>query len=102
MCKKQGFRDTTAIKQQRRLMILSNLTIVCSYPYSCLNVPVELVDCHMVGCASLFHHICQGGYVAMHEIDIDIAERKLSCDCVDDIQIGGKPDKLMKVGHITM
>ena len=38
----------------------------------------------------------------MHEIDLDRAERKICCNCVDDIWIGGKPDKLKKVQHSTV
>ena len=40
--------------------------------------------------------------MAMHEIDLGGAERKLFCDCVDDIRMGGKPEKLKKVGNITV
>ena len=38
----------------------------------------------------------------MHEIDIDGAERKICHDCVDDLRIGGKPEKLKKMVHITV
>ena len=35
----------------------------------------------------------------MHEINIDRAERKICRDCVDELWIGGKPEKLKKLGH---
>ena len=35
----------------------------------------------------------------MHDIDIDGAERKICRDCVDKLQMGGKPEKLKKLGH---
>ena len=38
-----------------------------------------------------------GGGVAMHEIDIDRAEEKIFHNCVDDLWMGGKPEKLNKV-----
>ena len=63
-----------AIKQQRQLAILSNLTIICSYRSSCIDLPVALVDCMVEGCVSRLHHVCKGGYVAMHDIDIGGAE----------------------------
>ena len=66
--KKTGFRATAAIKQQRRLTILE---IVCSYHYSCLDLPMALVGFKVEGCASRLHHVYQGGYVAMHEINLD-------------------------------
>ena len=34
-----------------------------------------------------------GGYVAMHEVDIDRAERNIGYDCVDKLQMGGKTEK---------
>ena len=40
--------------------------------------------------------------MAMYEIDIDGAERKICCDCVDKLWMGGKPKKLKKVQHITV
>ena len=76
--------------------------MVCSYIYYCIDLPVALVDCHMEGCASRLHHICQGEYVAMHEIDLDGAERNIFCNCVDDLWMGGKPEKLNKVRHSTV
>ena len=51
--------------------------MVCSYRSSCLDLPVVLVDFQMKGCDSCFHHVCQGGYVAMHEIDLDREELKV-------------------------
>ena len=76
--------------------------MVCSYHSSCLEFNVMLVDFKMEGCASRLHHVRQGGYVVMHEIDLGGAERKICCDCVDKLWMGGKPDKLKKVGHNTV
>ena len=71
--------------------------MVCSYRSSCLDLPVALVDCMVEGCASRLHHVCQGGYVAMHEIDIGRAERKICCDFVDEIWVGDKPEQIEEV-----
>ena len=38
----------------------------------------------------------------MHEIYLDGAERKIFCDCVEELRVGGKPEKLKKVGNITV
>ena len=54
---------------------------------------------HMRICESRLHHVCQGGYVAMHGIDIDRVELNIFPDCVDKICIGGKPEKLKRVQH---
>ena len=40
--------------------------------------------------------------MAMHAIDIDVAERKICHNCVDEIWMGGKPKKLKKVKHSTV
>ena len=40
--------------------------------------------------------------MAMHEINIDGAQRKICRNCVDELWMGGKPDNLKKVGHITV
>ena len=40
--------------------------------------------------------------MAMHEIDLDGAERDIFRNCVDKLLMGGKPDKLNKVGHRTV
>ena len=52
-----------------------NSKMVCSYRSSCLDLPVALVGCYMKGYESRLYHVCQGGYVAMHAIDLDGAER---------------------------
>ena len=44
---------------------------------------MALVDFQMKGCESRLHQICQGKYVAMHEIGLDGADRKIFHDCVD-------------------
>ena len=53
----------------------------------------------MKGCESRLRQVCQGGYLAMHEIGLDGAELNICHDCVDKIWIGSKPEKLKKVQH---
>ena len=96
------FRATAAIKQQRRSTITANPKMACSYRSSCLGFPVALVDCQMKGCESRLHHVCQGEYVAMHDIKLDGAERKICRECVDNLRMGGKPEKLKMVQHSTV
>ena len=38
----------------------------------------------------------------MHEIDIDEAELNICRDCVDELWMGGKPEKSKNVKHSTM
>ena len=76
--------------------------MVCSYRSYCLYLPVELVDCQMEICSSILHHVYQGGYVAMHDIDIDGEEQKICHDCVDELWMGGNIDKANKTGHSTV
>ena len=78
MHKKTGSRATAAIKQQRQLKTMVNPKIVCYCHSSCLDLPVVLVGFHMKGCESRLHHVFQGGYVAMHEINLDGAEQSES------------------------
>ena len=40
--------------------------------------------------------------MATHEIDIDGVDRKFCCNCVDELWMGVKPDKLNKVQHRTV
>ena len=40
--------------------------------------------------------------MAMHAIDIDVAERKICHNCVDEIWMGGKHKKLKKVQYSTV
>ena len=87
------FRDTAAIKQQRRLTITVNPKMLCSHRSSCLGLPVALVNCQMKGWESRLHHVCQGGYVAMHEIELDGLERKICRECIYDLSMGGKFEK---------
>ena len=79
-----------------------NPKMVCPYRSSCLGLPVVLFDCQMKGCESRLHHVCQGEYVAMHEIKLVGVERKICGECVDDRQMGGKPKKLKIVQHSTV
>ena len=56
----------------------------------------------MKGCELRLHHVCQGGFVAMYDIGLDRAERNICCDFVDKLRMGGKPNRLKKVVHITL
>ena len=38
----------------------------------------------------------------MHEVNIDGSERNIGFDCVDKLWMGGKTEKLKKMGHITV
>ena len=40
--------------------------------------------------------------MSMHDIDLDRAEQKIFRNFVDEFCMGGKPEKLNKVGHITV
>ena len=85
--KKTVFRATAAIKQQRRLTIPANLIMVCSYHYYCLGLTVALVDFQVEGCASRLYHVYQGGYVDMHEIEPDEAERNICRGFFDELRM---------------
>ena len=76
--------------------------MVCSYCYSCINLAVALVDFQVEGCVSRLRQVWQGGYVAMHVIELDGAERKIIHDFFDELWMGGKSDKSKKVGHTTV
>ena len=82
--------------------ILVNPKMVRYYHFFCLGLHVTLVDFQMEVCASCLHHVWHGGCVAMHEIDLGGAERKISCNCVDELWMGGKPDKLKNVVQSTV
>ena len=81
---------------------MENPKIVCSYRSSCLDLPMALVGCQMKGCGLRLHHVYQGGYGAVHEIDLDGAELKICRNFVDELWIGGKPEKWKKVQHSTV
>ena len=83
-------------------MIMVIPKMVCSYCYTCLELPVALVGFQMKGCESRLHHVCQGGYVDMHTIDLDRAERNIFHNFVDELWMGGKPEKLKNLQHITV
>ena len=40
--------------------------------------------------------------MAMHEINIDRVERKICHNCVDNLWVGGNPEKLKRVQHSTI
>ena len=89
-------------KTETRLMYLTYPTMVCSYHYSCIDLPVALVDFQTEGSPSRFHHVCQGEYVILNYIDFDGAEQKIYCDCVDKIRGRVKPETLKKMGDSTV
>ena len=43
-----------------------------------------------------------GGYMDMHEIELDGADRKVCRNCVDELRMGGKTGKSKKVGQSTV
>ena len=64
--------------------------MVCSYHYSCINLPVEL-DYFTVEVLPLqLHHVCRGGYVVLNDIDFYGTERNICRNCVDKIRGHGK------------
>ena len=67
--------------------------MACSYRSSCLGLPVAFVDCQMKGCELRLHHVCEGEYVAMHEIELDRSEQKICRKCIDDLRMGGEFEK---------
>ena len=48
------------------------------------------------------HHVCQGEYVILNDIDFDKAEQNICCNCVDDLWGQGKSEKLNKMGDSTL
>ena len=57
---------------------------------------------HLKGCELRLHHVCQGGYVAMHEIELDGAEPKICREYVENLWLEGNPGKLKMVQHSTV
>ena len=47
---------------------------------------MALFDCQVEVCPLILHHVCQGGYVDMNDIDIDGGKRKICRNCVDKIR----------------
>ena len=76
--------------------------MLCFYHSSCLNLTVALADCQVEECASRLQHVYKGEYVAMNEINLDGAEQNIFRNFVDDLWMGGKPEKLKKAGHSTV
>ena len=60
------------------------------------------VYCQMKGYELRLHHVYQGKYVAVNEIELDGTERKICRKCVENLWMGGKPEKLKMVQHITV
>ena len=63
---------------------------------------MALVDCQMKGCESRLHHVCQGGYMDMHEIELDGSERKICRECIYDLRMRSKFEKLKMMQHRTV
>ena len=81
---------------------MNNPKMVCSYRYFCIDLPVELVYFQVDGCPLRLHHVCQGGYVVLDDIDFDGAERMICRHCVDNLRVRGKSETLKNVGYITV
>ena len=81
---------------------LKNPTMVCSYRYYCIDLPVAIVDCQVEGCLPRLHHVCQGVYVILNDIDFGGAEQKICRDCVDELRGRGESETLKKVGYKTV
>ena len=54
-----------------------NMTMVCSYRYFCLELPLKIVDCQVEGLPLILHRVCQGEYVILYDIDFEGGERKI-------------------------
>ena len=76
--------------------------MACSCRSSCLGLPVDLFDCQIKGCGSGLHHVCQGGYVDMHESELDGSERNICRECIDDLRMGRKFEKLKMMQDSTV
>ena len=63
---------------------------------------MALVDFQMKGCESRLHHVYQGEYVAMHDIELDGSERKICRECIDDLRMGGKFEKSKMIQDSTV
>ena len=63
---------------------------------------MALVDFQVEGCSLRLYQVCQGGYVAIYDIDLDGAEQNICFNWVAEFQMGGKPEKLKKLGHSTV
>ena len=72
--------------------------MVCYYCYSCIDLPVVLVDFQVEVCALRLHHVCRGEYVTMHKINIDRVDRKICLDFFDELRMGGKTEKIEEGG----
>ena len=75
---------------------------MCSYCSSCLDLAVALIDFQVEVFPSHLHHFCQGYYVLLNDIDFYRGERNICRNCVDKLGVGGKSEKLKKVGDSTV
>ena len=66
-------------------MNLKNTIMVCSYRYSCLDLPMVLFDCQVESFPYRLYHVCKGEYVLLNHIDFDGAERKICRDFVNKL-----------------
>ena len=81
---------------------MMNTKMVCSYRYSCIDLTLALVGFQVEGCPSRLHHVCQGGYVLLNDIDFNGEERKICRDFVEKLRGRGKSKTLKKVVDSTM
>ena len=54
-----------------------NPMMMCSYRYSCIDLPVALVYCQVEGCSLRLQYVCQEKYVVLNYIGFDGAERNI-------------------------
>ena len=81
---------------------MTNPMMVCSYRYSCIDLPVALVDFKEEGCPLHLYPIFEGEYVVLNDINFDGEERNICRDCVNEIRGGGKSETSKKVGDSTV
>ena len=79
-----------------------NQNMVYPYRSSYIDLTMALVDCQVEGFPLFLHHVFQGGYVVLNYINFDGAERKICCNCVDNLWVQGKSKTLKKVGDRTV
>ena len=81
---------------------MKNMTMVCSYRSSRIDLPVAIFDFQTEGCPFLMYQDCQRKYVILNSIYFERAERKICHNCVDNIWDQGKSERLKKVGYSTV
>ena len=63
---------------------------------------MDLVEYQVEGCPYLLHHLCQGDYETLNDINFDGAAMNIYCNCVDELREWGKSDILNKVEGSTV